>query len=372
MHLKKPLVVVVIFFGQCMFYLLASPVMQKLQRAYPTAAIASALQTEIQPSGLQPAPPFSRIQADVKGNFVINALSADAKALNPLYASSSFSSNRNDNDHDAFVSKPVDFSAKRTKRIASHINEAYDAVKPISSIEAAASNSNEIANDDRVQRQIYPSLSDRIFSNLAANNKFVNLTQSMPQSVVSDKNLPIYQFPFVMIKMDGSSSMQSPPGNNSTVKIYGEGTESKFPPFLEHFVQRIQHYFSVYKYEDLSRPAFSSGTDMGQIIPELLDADEHVGLDSSVPEGTVIVSDDIAASSSAAFNAPEITSLTEPINENVVVNTLPVSTKIATPEDYVITERVEPIVVADAVVKGEESTSDIKTAGENEVDVTVV
>lgn len=355
MLLKKPLAVVVVLFGQCMFCLLASPVMQKLQRAMPIV-----LQSEIQQSSQQPLPPLDTL-ADIKSNFVINALSGDAKALNPLHASSLFSSKRN--DRVAFISKPVDFSAKRHKRIASHFNETYDVVKLLSSIEAAANRSNEITNDDRRQRQIFPSLNDRIFSNLAANNRFVNLTQSLPQSVVSDKNIPIYQFPFVMVKSGGSSSMQSPSSNSTieTLKIYGEGTESKFPPLLEHFVQRIQHYFSVYKYEDLSRPAFSSTTDLGQIIPELLDADEPVSLDS-VPEDTVIVSD--------ALIALETTSLTEPINENVVMDELPVSTKIATPEDYVITERV-PVVVADAV-KGEESTSDIKTADENDVDVAVV
>lgn len=40
-----------------------------------------------------------------------------------------------------------------------------------------------------------------------------------------------------------------------SVKIWGEGTESKFPPIFEFIVQRIQAYFSVYKYDDLSRPS---------------------------------------------------------------------------------------------------------------------
>lgn len=39
-------------------------------------------------------------------------------------------------------------------------------------------------------------------------------------------------------------------------KVWGPGTESKFGPVLEYFVQRIQSYYSVYKYEDLSRPGF--------------------------------------------------------------------------------------------------------------------
>lgn len=40
-----------------------------------------------------------------------------------------------------------------------------------------------------------------------------------------------------------------------SVKIWGEGSESKFPPIFEFIVQRIQAYFSVYKYDDLSRPS---------------------------------------------------------------------------------------------------------------------
>lgn len=39
------------------------------------------------------------------------------------------------------------------------------------------------------------------------------------------------------------------------LKVWGDGDESKFGPVLEYFVQRIQSYFSVYKYEDESRPS---------------------------------------------------------------------------------------------------------------------
>lgn len=39
-----------------------------------------------------------------------------------------------------------------------------------------------------------------------------------------------------------------------SIKIFGAGTESRFPPFLEFLVQRIQSFFSVYRYQDTSRP----------------------------------------------------------------------------------------------------------------------
>lgn len=41
---------------------------------------------------------------------------------------------------------------------------------------------------------------------------------------------------------------------NGPLRIWAIGSVSKFPPFFEHFVQRIQSYFSIYKYQDLSRP----------------------------------------------------------------------------------------------------------------------
>lgn len=42
--------------------------------------------------------------------------------------------------------------------------------------------------------------------------------------------------------------------NDLNQKIYGDGVEHKFPPFLERVIQRIQTYFSIYKYTDTSQP----------------------------------------------------------------------------------------------------------------------
>ncbi|XP_023301267.2 uncharacterized protein LOC111683428 [Lucilia cuprina] len=42
--------------------------------------------------------------------------------------------------------------------------------------------------------------------------------------------------------------------NDLNQKIYGDGVEHKFPPFLERVIQRIQTYFSIYKYTDTSKP----------------------------------------------------------------------------------------------------------------------
>lgn len=114
-------------------------------------------------------------------------------------------------------------------------------------------------------RQMIASLSDRIIGQLSAGNPWVNWTQSTgPVIVHSTANLPIGQFPFVVVVPTSvpvvPSSDQKPPRRGwfsflRPWRIYGEGTESKFPPLFEGVVQRIQQYFSVYKYQDESRPS---------------------------------------------------------------------------------------------------------------------
>ncbi|EDW41828.1 uncharacterized protein LOC6606031 [Drosophila sechellia] len=39
-----------------------------------------------------------------------------------------------------------------------------------------------------------------------------------------------------------------------SLRIYGDGVEHKFPPILENIIQRIQTYFSVYRFTDTSKP----------------------------------------------------------------------------------------------------------------------
>lgn len=43
--------------------------------------------------------------------------------------------------------------------------------------------------------------------------------------------------------------------NNVPLRIWAIGNVAKFPAFIENVVQRIQSYYSTYKYHDLSRPA---------------------------------------------------------------------------------------------------------------------
>ncbi|CAO1346149.1 unnamed protein product [Diamesa serratosioi] len=49
---------------------------------------------------------------------------------------------------------------------------------------------------------------------------------------------------------------------------------SKFPPFMEFLIQRIQQYFSIYKYEDTSQPQFSYDI----VNPDVSSADEAISI----------------------------------------------------------------------------------------------
>lgn len=49
-------------------------------------------------------------------------------------------------------------------------------------------------------------------------------------------------------------------------RIWAIGSVAKFPPFLEHLVQRIQSHYSIYKYEDLSRPGIFHSGGADQVI----------------------------------------------------------------------------------------------------------
>lgn len=49
-------------------------------------------------------------------------------------------------------------------------------------------------------------------------------------------------------------------------RVWAIGSVAKFPPVLEHFLQRIQSYYSIYKYDDLSRPGFLNSGSGNQVV----------------------------------------------------------------------------------------------------------
>ncbi|XP_068149301.1 uncharacterized protein [Drosophila tropicalis] len=54
--------------------------------------------------------------------------------------------------------------------------------------------------------------------------------------------------------IDGAVDYKDIEATKQNMKMYGEGVEHKFPPLVENIIQRIQTYFSIYRYTDTSRP----------------------------------------------------------------------------------------------------------------------
>lgn len=130
-------------------------------------------------------------------------------------------------------------------------------------------------NNKNIAKSI--SFAEQLINNLAANNVAVNYSQSLT---------PTVQLPFnpdgTEYTLDGRTNRPQLIIMNGPIRIYGAGTESKFPPFLEFFVQRIQKYFSVYKYEDLSRPALPSQIET--VVDEIENDENNLTMTVSDPE----------------------------------------------------------------------------------------
>lgn len=77
----------------------------------------------------------------------------------------------------------------------------------------------------------------------------INFSQSgeLGGNFLNNRNYSIISFVF--------NNLERPKFKNPLKGVVGDGTESKFPPFLEFMLKRIQQYYSVYKYQDQSRPA---------------------------------------------------------------------------------------------------------------------
>ncbi|EDV52021.1 uncharacterized protein LOC6544090 [Drosophila erecta] len=73
----------------------------------------------------------------------------------------------------------------------------------------------------------------------------------------SGSNLPdLIMLKGVLQALKANPAKMSDTGGDTrlSLRIYGDGVEHKFPPLLENIIQRIQTYFSVYRYTDTSKP----------------------------------------------------------------------------------------------------------------------
>lgn len=86
-----------------------------------------------------------------------------------------------------------------------------------------------------------------------------NATDRMEDSKEYQKSSRQFTIPFMAVPANWIATFDPTNAvilaNNVPLRIWAIGNVAKFPTFLENVVQRIQSYYSTYKYHDLSRPA---------------------------------------------------------------------------------------------------------------------
>lgn len=93
----------------------------------------------------------------------------------------------------------------------------------------------------------------------ATNEESENILADVPKRESSTEQGRQITIPFMAVPSNWLATFQ--PSNavvftqKIPLRIWAIGSVSRFPSFLEQFVQRIQSYYSTYKYQDLSRPA---------------------------------------------------------------------------------------------------------------------
>lgn len=98
--------------------------------------------------------------------------------------------------------------------------------------------------------------------------------------------------------------------NDLNLKMYGDGVEHKFPPFLERVIQRIQTYFSVYRYTDTSQPVREDNkpTTTATFATSLATSTSGI-LNKPLTLGQNEIDDNLTSGNSNSFNKYNKTSL---------------------------------------------------------------
>lgn len=109
------------------------------------------------------------------------------------------------------------------------------------------------------------------------------LRRAPNQSGSNLQNLLLLRGVLQALKLNPSKISESGGETQVALKLYGDGVELKFPPFLENVIQRIQTYFSVYRYTDTSKPNFQRKENTTISEPE----EENTILSVSVDETTL-------------------------------------------------------------------------------------
>lgn len=137
--------------------------------------------------------------------------------------------------------------------------EASEAIKTLNSFIANATTANEMEKPVSKLIDVHDQSNEsRKDTTAIAATELQPLNISI-KSEFDRRQAKQYSIPLVPISMNWISNMRPMSAivisEQQPLRIWAIGSVSKFPRLVENLVQRIQSYFSNYKYSDLSRPA---------------------------------------------------------------------------------------------------------------------
>lgn len=101
------------------------------------------------------------------------------------------------------------------------------------------------------------------------------------------------------------AAIYAPATADRPLRIWAIGSVAKFPPFIEHFVQRIQAHYSVYKYEDLSRPGIHHSDSANEVVRVTTSSKSPVA--ETIDDATESKNDDHASAAPSGMAATPTT-----------------------------------------------------------------
>lgn len=112
---------------------------------------------------------------------------------------------------------------------------------------------------NKLERPVFDIKSSSLYSNKLKNSESEKSVADASKAKSTSDQVRQLNVPFMSIPSNWLATFQ--PSNaviltqKVPLRIYAIGSVSRFPSFLENFLQRVQSYYSIYKYHDLSRPA---------------------------------------------------------------------------------------------------------------------
>lgn len=146
---------------------------------------------------------------------------------------------------------PVQLFPWREKEISKDQRHALRTDNTSTNLETLNSKSNSVNAKNNTEKPV--------FNASESNNQNKESVTDASKSETTNDQARQLNMPFLAVPANWMATFQ--PSNavilaqKVPLRIWALGSVSRFPSFFEKFVQRIQAYYSIYKYHDLSRPA---------------------------------------------------------------------------------------------------------------------